>query len=193
MVSVLELQAVFEEDLLLRACAGFACLCCYGRLRCSDAGCITSIAVDAQYSEEGTIVGGFLEASALSTKTAVSKEKKRTFLPVVVPLIGLMEVDWWGAFVECRRMLGLAEIPETGSMKAAEPSSFTLLPCELLSARAGQSPVTSDELSCMMQRLLRRSGFSVLEIANVASHSLKATWLSVAAKAGVPLRDRQLL
>ena len=55
------------------------------------------------------------------------------------------------------------------------------------------APISADELTGAIHRLLHTAGFSELDTRNLASHSMKATWLTATGKAGVDLHTRQLL
>ena len=61
--------------------AGYDGMLVHGRCRNSDAKAIVKATPNPILGEEGQLEGGFLEALALDTKTATSKEKKRMWLP----------------------------------------------------------------------------------------------------------------
>ena len=110
MIAVLEVAAEFERDVTLRALVGYAVFCTHGRLRNADGNCLVHWDVDLLRDDRGLVTGGFVEASALGLKTGKSKEKQTTFLPVVVPLGGLVSNTWFEAFLRTRAELGLPSL-----------------------------------------------------------------------------------
>ncbi|CAE8603101.1 unnamed protein product [Polarella glacialis] len=174
--------------------AGLACLCVLGRLRVSDAGRIKFIDQEPLF-DRGALVGGFPEAAAVSTKTAKSKEKKTIFLPIVVPMFGLSGLNWWQAFVDARRSLGMAELGSAteGEFFAILADGVPLLPRRLRDGLWSAQPAKADEVTAMLLRLLASVGCEAAALKEVASHSMEATLLSMAAKHGVDLRTRRLL
>lgn len=67
--------------------------------------------------------GSFMEGSMMKAR---SKEKQCTFLPVVVPGIGVLEVDWYRAFMVTREFLQLPAVPSFESLSSE--TSFIILP-----------------------------------------------------------------
>ena len=182
MVLALELGSAFCRNPRIRAMAGFACLCIYGRLRVSDAGRITWIE-DQSFVSEAGLEEGTLECKALATKTAKTADMKRKFLPVVIPMGSLTGTSWWRNLLESRTALGLEPISVDGSMNGPLlPSSY----------KAG-CPMESAEVSEFLRRYFLALGFGQELVRDVASHSMKACLLSVAAKFGLSLQHRQLL
>lgn len=55
--------------------------------------------------------GKYAEGSLMRVKMARSKEKQCTFLPVILPTLGFMGLNWMRAFIVTRRQLGLSDIP----------------------------------------------------------------------------------
>ena len=190
-MACLEIAACHLEDSFLSAAAGFLCLCLYGRLRCSDGNKLSFVAV------EETVVGshvtkGFLEAAMTKSKTSKSKEKMTMFLPVVVPMIGLTGNNWYRAFESSRRALNLADIP--GSREEAEGSEEV---CVFPSWRSwlakSPKPVDAEELSLLLTWILQKCLVPDRMLANIGSHSLKATLLTACGKYPLETEDRQLL
>ena len=181
MVVALEYSAVFISDPVLRAQAGFACLLLYGRLRCSDGNLIAGCDGD----------DSFLEGTLLGTKTSKGKDKVSTFLPLVVPLHGLSGLDWWKEFEWTREHLGL---PPLVSMQEAAARPVDAKKQLVLPAlpRRQESAVSADEVSSALIDSLTECGFAE-GLSNLASHSLKATWLTFAGMSGLPTSSRQLL
>ena len=54
-------------------------------------------------------------------------------------------------------------------------------------------PVTSEEVAGAIRSTLAKAGFSQKLLTNIASHSMKASWLTITGKAGVDFQQRQLL
>ena len=187
MVSVLELASCVCRLARARALAGYCCFLLYGRLRVSDGGRIKDVVDTTAIGPDG-LERGFLEARALATKTGTTKEKKTTFLPVVLSVESLTGTSWWRNFLAARSELGMP--PITSAL--AEDGEFVPL---LSSADdpSHRSPVGSDEVSGFLALLMNCAGFPKDAYRNTASHSLKATLLSWCAKAGSSLTDRQLL
>ncbi|CAE8697676.1 unnamed protein product [Polarella glacialis] len=194
MVFALELVTISAACPVASVEAGFVCLCALGRLRVSDASRIKFIDQEPLL-DSGVLVGGFLEAAAVSTKTAQSKEKKTTFLPIVVPMYGLSGQNWWQAFIEARRSLGMPELVSAaeGELSAILAEAVPLLPKRLYDRVWSAQPARADEVTATLLRLLSSVGCEPAVLKKVASHSMKATLLSMAAKFGVDLRTRQLL
>ncbi|CAE8638790.1 unnamed protein product [Polarella glacialis] len=194
MVFALELVTVSTASPVNSVEAGLACLCVLGRLHVSDAGRIKFIDQEPLH-DQGVLVGGFLEAAAVSTKIAKSKEKKTTFLPIVVPMFGFSGFNWWQAFVDARRSLGMTELVSAteGQFCAILAEGVPLLPRRMQDGTWSAQPAKADEVTAMLLRLLASVGCEAAALKEVASHSMKATLLSMAAKYGVDLRTRQLL
>jgi hypothetical protein len=55
LVWILVFAACYEADALLRAVAGYACLCTHGRLRCADGNCIEALDHDAIIAADGEV------------------------------------------------------------------------------------------------------------------------------------------
>ena len=120
MLCVLELASFCEKDKFLRAFAGFILFCVYGRLRVSDLNRLVRC----------SLLGNYVEGSLMKVKTARSKEKQCTFLPVVAPAMGVLGTRWFQAFVLNRATLELDNIPSLESRASNE--SFGVLPSDSL-------------------------------------------------------------
>lgn len=180
MLCWLEISCFARASAYDRLIAGMCMLCTMGRLRASDANRI----------RHAGMIGRYLEGSMSRTKTARSKEKATTFLPLVAPAIGPLGRCWLLEFIEARRELGLRDIPSIASrshdLSFINVPSFATVDCEV------QVPISSTELSDRLRALLA-SGFSSLELEGISSHSLKATLLSFANKWGTTLEVNELL
>ena len=120
----------------------------------------------------------FFEGSLVGTKTSKGREKLLSFLPLVIPLDGLSGLDWWNEFGHTRTALGLADLPSWS--EANERDHDGALPL-LLPAKSmpGQPAVSADETSVCLLDALSTAGFDGLATRNIASHSLKASWLTI--------------
>ena len=190
-MACLEIATCHLEDAFLSAAAGFLCLCLYGRLRCSDGNKLSFVSV------EETVVGshvtkGYIEAGMTKSKTSKSKEKMTMFLPVVVPMIGLTGKNWHRAFDSSRKALCLPDIPR--SREEAEGGIET---CVFPSWRSWLAktpkPVDAEELSLLLTWILQKCLVPEGMLANIGSHSLKATLLTACGKFPLETEDRQLL
>ena len=177
-VILLELATSHIKDIKARLLAGYACVCLYGRLRCSDAGRIRTIN-DLTFFEDDYTESGMLECQALATKTAKSKEKKSTFLPIVIPVKGISGASWWRNFLKDRKAFGLRPMP-------SEPGDYVPL---LASFSGSDRVIESGELTVFLQKFSQ--AFNVKH--PFTSHSLKATFLAACAKDGMDIMSRQLL
>ena len=190
-MACLEVAACHLEDAFLRAAAGFLCLCLYGRLRCSDGNKLSFVTID-ETTAGGHVVKGFLEAALTKSKTSKSKEKKTMFLPVVVPMIGLTGLNWYRAFEAARKTLKLPALP--GSREEAEGAGdVCVLPSWRSWVAGAPKPIDADELGLLLTWLLQKCLVPEALLANVGSHSLKATLLTACGKFPLEVEDRQLL
>jgi hypothetical protein len=192
MLWLLEVAACFEQDLLMRVIAGYVCLCAHGRLRCADGNLIVALDYAPVLGEDGCLTGGFLEASIRGNKTSKTKEKQTSFLPVVAALVGVSGLNWMKAFMQAREALGLGEIPEDGRARADE-ARVLMLPAWRSGSFRLSEPISSEAVAAGILLTLRKAGMGRECMENVASHSMKTTWLTAAGKAGTPSATRQLL
>ena len=181
MVCCLELITEHARDPKVQAMAGYCLFLAFGRLRASD-GARTHSILDQTFIKDGRCQG-VIEGKAVGTKTARSKEKQRRFLPVLVPVGGVSGVSWWTNFLQARRMLGMDGID------TVDGTTSRIL-CPFVNPR---NPIDSGEVSIFLRYVLGASDFSPELVAGIASHSLKATFLAMAAKAGLDMSTRQLL
>ena len=186
MICILELAAEYESDLYTRAFAGFALLLLFGRLRCSDGNRL----------ECGEIEGKFLEGSLMKVKTARTKEKQVTFLPVVVPAIGLLGFSWLESFESARSQLGLNPLPTERDRRTriTEKEKFVYFPSEATVRSRRPSAISAADVSQRLREILSKL-LPFDEVQDYSSHSLKATMLSMFNKFGEDhyLDEAQLL
>ncbi len=180
MVAVLEWACFCEADPHTRAVAGF-CLCClFGRMRVSDLGRLVHLSTEGKYAE----------GSLMRVKTARSKEKQCTFLPVIFPTSGFMGLNWVGAFITTRRQMGLKDIPTLES--GADDRSFVLLPSRATAHLDTCSRITSSEVTDTMKVILGKV-FPSDVVCKLTSHSLKTTVLTYLSKSGCDYTYSELL
>ena len=134
----------------------------------------------------------YFEGVMLATKTGKSREKATTFLPLIVPLHGLSGLDWWSEFLDVRSALDMPDIPSLQEAGDA-PSDDGPIPVMASLPRHRDKPVKADEVTAALVETLRFAGFNEKSLENLASHSLKATWLTTTGKQGVGTQSRQLL
>lgn len=126
----------------------------------------------------GGETGGFIEAQTLDSKTQVSAERKRTFLPLVAPVRGVGKFDWGEAFMSERNSQGLA-------------SYRWLLPTPMANGTWSDQPTEVSAAAKWLRSLLLQMGHTDLD--EVGTHSLKITPLSWCAKFGIDIPTRALL
>ena len=124
-----------------------------------------------------------MEFGAGNTKTATGR-RRRLVLPLVAPALGVSTGDAvpWGAAWRST----WAEAGLTTDRRAP------LLPTSGL-PRPGAKPAGAAEVTRFLRALLVEAGFPHEVAATFTSHSLKATALSWAAKAGMPMSSRRPL
>ena len=165
MIATIEVACFCEPDTFLRALAGF-CLCCiFGRLRVSDLARLVNLSSNGEYAE----------GSLMRTKTARSKEKQCTFLPVIFPCVGFIGLNWFQAFCASRRFLELPEFPTLES--DASDKSFVVLPSRATCHLELGKKIGSTEVSEGLRRILGKF-FSEEMVGMFTSHSMKTTLLT---------------
>ena len=179
-IAVLELCSLFDEGVYLRACAGLCLFALYGRLRVSDCNRVCN----------GKVSGNYFEGNLCRVKTARTLEKQTRFLPLIVPVRGLLGFDWFSSFQQARRDLGLEDIPEfapdsTDNEFVLFPSQATV--CLVSPERIGSAEMTERLKECL-SRILPLSAFS-----RYTSHSLKCTLLTYTNVFGLTLEQNELL
>eukprot|EP00435_Cladocopium_sp_Y103_P036200 s268_g9.t1 len=180
MIACLEIAVCLERDSYLRALAGYCLSCVFGRLRCSDANRVV----------HGSVLGQFFEASLMCIKTSKSQEKRTTFIPLVCPAFGLLNIPWFEAYRIARRDLVLDEIPELPTR--ASDKSFLMLPSQRTLPYDRQRPVPTAEVTEGLRLILSR----ILpgdELAAITTHSMKTSLLSFANKFGMAYETSELL
>ena len=160
-----------------RIAAGFFLLLVYGRLRYSDGLQLVDLQLDS--TERGGRLSGFLEARAERTKTSVTLERKVRFLPVAIPLECLSEPCWVPTWLELRDEAGLNGRPP-----------HPMLPSPQLGGGWSPVPLAVGAAGDWMRSLLK---IESVARDRAATHSCKATFLSMAAKFGMDYDSRRFL
>ena len=176
MVRILEQTACRRDGEYLTLVAGHLCFCLYACCRFGDSQALENV----QVTEGGPIV--LVETSTRSYKTATSKEKKTTFLPLLALGIGLESDEPWA--------YGWEDARET-----LPPSCEWALPAySWNSGKYLSRDLSTGEASFCLREILANGGIPPSECWKVSSHSLKSTLLSWCSKsAKVTFEDRRLL
>ena len=160
-----------------RVAAGYFLLLVFGKLRYSDGMQISALEVDAIQVEGSPY--GFLECKAERTKTSISLERKVRFLPVVVPLLGFTDSCWIFAWTEVRKQQQL----RCGQ-------GIPLMPSPMQDGSWSKYPLLVSSAGDWLRSLLKASESLGTRI---ATHSCKATLLSMCAKFGIDHTNRRML
>ena len=160
-----------------RIASGFFLVLIYGRLRYSDGLQLVDLQLDIKETEFG--ITGFLEARAERTKTSVTLERKIRFLPVAIPVEALMDISWIPVWLELRHQSGL---------HGGQP--FPMLPSPQLGGGWARMPLTVSAAADWLRSLLKVESSARDRL---ATHSCKATMLSMAAKFGLDHGTGRLL
>ena len=159
--------------------AGAALLCCYCRGRWGDL--MRSENAFLDFDDQGTPT--FLETRTGRHKTMSAQMHKHQFLPMVAPVRGIHGEDWATPWMKKRSEKGL-DFPPKG----------LIMPAPDRHGEATERPLESGECGKWLRRLLMPD--CEKESTNgrrVSSHSLKCTFLSFAAKRGLPVPERLML
>ena len=173
-VALLERLCVEAPDRRTRVFCGFVCFCLHTRARWADA--------QAVFEEPSLDSEVYIEARTAKTKTSNVKHKRRRPLSLVGHAKGVSGVLWADGWLTARRSEGLSVNPLVPLMPAP-------------SAEGGWTtrPVDTDEAGVWLRQILSQAGVEAEALANVGTHSLKATLLSWAGKAGLPANARRVL
>ena len=176
-VRFIEVLAASGQNCQDVVCAGAVLFMLFACARASDAARTVSVSIDWS-DPTGTTV--WIESSIKKSKTAMGV-RSRLLLPLLAPCVWF-EAPWVENWLEARSYLGLSnsgEIP-VGSIvpsfdEAGEPT---------------WQPMAPQNITAWLRAVLAAE---FPESRRLSSHSLKATGLSWAASAGVPLETRRLL
>ena len=114
-----------------RVCAGFFLICVFMRARYSDGLNMGCISVDRV---PGTKLEGYLEAGVERSKTSFTAERKTDTLPMVCPLRGVTDLDWYDQWDQVRHASGVLSGPGIPLLPASAVSGWALYP-----PKAGQA------------------------------------------------------
>ena len=156
--------------------AGAALLCCYCRGRWGDL--MRSETAFLDCDDQGTPT--FLETRTGRHKTMAAQMHKHQFLPMVAPVRGIHGEDWVTPWIKKRSEKGL-DFPPKG----------LIMPAPDRHGDATERPLESGECGKWLRRLLMpNTEKEAATSRRVSSHSLKCTFLSFAAKRGLPVPER---
>ena len=179
-LTVLELNKLHEvlwsseADAWNRLFAGAALFCVYARARWGDLMRSETVVLDKD--EGGNLC--FLEARTGRHKTMRAQMHRHQFLPMVAPTLGIDGRQWGTPWLAVRSSLGL-QLPPDGLVMPA-PDAHGV---------ATERPVESSECSAWLRKLLKFDKDKSFD-RRLSSHSMKATFLSFAAKRGISVQDR---
>ncbi len=183
-VKKLEALACLAEDLADTLTLGSMLIMMYGCARHSDLARAKTLIwdYDADEMDKNAMEPvGYIELQVLGHKTARSVKMKRTYMPVVAPMLSLSGHPWFLAWAQARKAF---DLEFEGEVKTPLLCRFN---------ESGQ-PMAREVTSAETGRLLR-AALGVVETKPnlVRSHSLKVTTLSWAAKGGMDLPSRRIL
>ena len=176
-VAILETTTHHAECPRDRTAAGHFCYELYCSGRHSD----TNNVEQLEWDMDGDGYG-FVEGQTCRHKTATTAEKRTRFLPLIAPTWGVVSGSWASSWRQAREDTGL----ECGSNKP-------LLPAPNSKGGWTNRALTAGEATTWLRELLLAGGSPKEHVARVSSHSLKATFLSWAAKRGLPIDIRRLM
>ena len=177
-LTVVELNRIHSllrsgEDIWVRLFSGAILMAVYTRSRWGDL--MRSEKVIEDYDSTGKLY--YLEARTGRHKTMKSQMHRHQFLPMVAPCFGIDGTNWGLEWLQVRSQLGIQWPPEGLVMPAPDregsPSS---------------RPLDTQECAAWLRKLVGID--SGCDSRRVASHSLKSTMLSYAAKRGLGIPER---
>ena len=178
------LHAVAEEpgDGYEKLIATSLLLMLYGRARHSDLTRAVEVMLDVQHDWKY----GYVECKVSNPKQTKASKRRNMMLPLVAPVIGVVDMSWAALWMKLREHWSLAI---GGSLKyhplqPAVLADGSLAPCNMRSGDASKwlRAILAKQQQPDRDRLLQLS-----------SHSLKATTLSWCSKIGIDEADRALL
>jgi len=160
--------------------AGAVLMLVHGRLRSSDLARGTSEpSVDVDSENEH----GYIEVVLEQTKTGFGRKRRRLGFPAAALTYGVSGLDWGSAWLKTRAALGRRASQAEALVPAVVKDGVV----------AAGHPIGSDGMTFALREALVAAGVDRQEAQVYTSHSCKATALSWAAKAGLPIKDRRLL
>ena len=146
-VVMMEKGMVGDVDPIDKYMLGAALFCLYSRSRWSDIQHLDSLWVDR--TEHDGEIFGFIETRTIHHKTATSLKKKRVFLPIVSPILGITTTDWTEAWFAVLNDLKVCiDARPFGALCRAPTADGALC----------LRSVSSDEISAFLNRFLRTTG-----------------------------------
>ena len=149
----------------------------FGRLRYSDAQAVTELELEIPVGQ----AHGHLEGAAERCKTNTSLEKKTRLLPVVVTTRSFSRDGWIQQWLEIRASSGLQVGP-----------GIPLLPSPAANGGWTRAPLSCEAAGEWLRALLKET-LGPSAGPRIATHSCKASILSMAAKYGMEPAARRLL
>ena len=147
--------------------AGYLCMVLHMRLRWTDGQYCQHEPVTDLHQEKG-----FLECQLYHHKNAGRQKHAKRLLPAACNIPGLSGYDWASAWLERRAAQGLKAGPGVPTM-----------PAPLAGGGWAQVPLEPSQATTWLRELLKNLE-PMPSMALIGTHSLKATWLSIMAKAG---------
>lgn len=170
----LTIAAPLVED---RVVAGQFLFCLYSSCRFSDSMYIKQFKVtSATNTNGGNVI--ILDAGTLKHKTATTRERATSFLPLLATGIGVSGLDWANPWIEARQKVGL--------FCESEP----FLPAFLINGQISSRRMTTGEASAILKDMLADVTPENSQLPT--THSLKATILSWLSKDGAPFELRRI-
>ena len=174
-------QVCFLEHLAMEGSAqesvfaGYLCMVLHMRLRWSDGQfCQHEPATDLHQGK------GFLECQLYHHKNAGRQKHAKRLLPAACNLPGLSGYDWASPWLQLRSEQGLTAGPGVPTM-----------PAPLAAGGWALIPLEPSQATTWLREILNNYE-PVPSLTDIGTHSLKATWLSMMAKAGCEGELRRL-
>ena len=175
-----ELLESAECNVVDRAVAAYLLVALYGRCRHSDLQNIEDAFVDLGPE------GGYLELTTRTHKTSRTAAQKSRLLPIVLPAIGVQGREWITMAKLAFENYGLSLDGRIGGPLFRPPGANGNSYCK--------RGLTSQEVSRFLRVMLGEQVAQNREGGpRLSSHSLKATVLSWASKAGMEAQDKSIL
>ena len=175
-----ELLDATDCNVVDRAVAAYLLVALYERCRHSDLQNIEDVFIDLGPE------GEYLEITTRTHKTSRTASQKSRLLPVVLPAIGVQGREWITAAKMAFKDYGLSLEGHIGGPLFRPPGADGNSHCK--------RGLTSQEVSRFLRVMLGENMTHDKESGpKLSSHSLKATVLSWAAKAGMAAQDKSIL
>ena len=178
-LKVVELQKIHDtlhnsSSLWTSYFCGCVLLCTYARARWGDLMRSEKLLLD----EDDDGILRYVEVHVGRHKTMHAQQHKHAFLPMVAPSLGIDPKPWADRWVQLREEL-----------KIRSPPNHAIMPAPDQWGNVTDRPLETAEAGAWLRKVLFGCK-SVLDDRRVSTHSLKATFLSFAAKRGLPVPER---